>query len=115
MILIVEMVNPKNRIIHEEVSLNICFKNVYAPPLGKWGQEVQLVSCFGENVKCKFSVVKKTGDVLVRYQTKSGKEDWKEYKEGTFIKGQVISVRAVSTSITGVGTIIKVESSCDCQ
>lgn len=92
-----------------------CLKNVYAPPLGKWGQEVLLSSCFGENVGCKFSVYEKTGDVPVRYQTKADQEDWKEYREGTFIKGQTIYVRATSTSITGVGTAIKADCNCKCD
>lgn len=79
------------------------------------GQEVQLISCFGEDIKCKFSVFEKTGDVPVRFQTKTIGEERKEYREGTFIKGQVVCVCAASTSITGVGITIKVESSCNCE
>lgn len=92
-----------------------CLKNVYAPPVGKWGQEVLLSSCFGEDVGCKFSVHEKTREIPVRYQTKADQGEWKEYREGTFIKGQVIYVRAMSASVTGFGTTIKADCSCDCK
>ena len=77
--------------------------DLYAGPFGKFGAEKKVYSVFGENVGCKISIVENNAGGVISLKVHSSEDNkWKEYIEGTYIKGQVIKVKASCVSTRGM-------------